>query len=335
MPIDPVRLTRALVDQPSVTGEELAVAALVERELQALCLAPRRDEAAPQRANVFAAASERPRVIFCSHLDTVPPFIPSSEDVDFIYGRGACDAKGMIAAMITAGERLLGEGIRDLGFLFVVGEETDSIGAKTANEALAGIGSEYVILGEPTESHFVRASKGACTATVCFDGIAAHSAYPERGDSAIRKLIAAITAIEAADWGSDENLGRTTVNIGVIRGGDKPNIVPAWAEAEMIFRTVQPWNEVRQRLEEIVARFDGRLVRAIGNDPTFMMVPDGRESVVVAFNTDAPHLKSLGKPILFGPGSILDAHTAGEKIAKRDLLDAVDTYCSLARELLS
>jgi acetylornithine deacetylase len=334
MPLDPLLLARQLIDVPSVTEEEHAVAELLAAELTRLGFATRLQEVTLTRFNVFATAGGTPRVILNSHIDTVPPWFASYEDDEYLYGRGACDTKGIIAAMLAAGERLLARGIRDFAFLFVVGEETDSVGAKSANEAFAGLGSEYVLVGEPTESVFARASKGAFTAAVRFDGIAGHSAYPERGDSAITKLVAAVTEINATNWGSHEVLGETTVNVGVVRGGAKPNIIAATAEAEMIFRIVTTPDEVRAQLEPIVARHGGTITMHRGNPPQFMVVPEGRESRVVAFNTDVPWLGALGKPLLFGPGSILDAHGAKERIAKKDLLAAVETYEEVVASLL-
>ena len=305
--MDPIAFARKLIDISSPTGEERAVGEFLEGELTRLGYSVRRHAVTETRFNLYAAAGGPPHVILNSHLDTVPPWFGSSDDGEFLIGRGACDTKGVIAAMIAAGERLRSEGVRDFAFLFVVGEETDSIGAKSANVAFATLGSKYVIVGEPTESKFARASKGALTCTVHFDGVAAHSAYPERGDS---------------------------VNVGVVRGGEKPNIVPAAAECEMMFRTVGDPEEVRAKLERLAGRFGGRIVATRGNPPQFMVVPDGAASTVVAFNTDVPHLGNLGKPLLFGPGSILDAHGEKERIAKRELLAAVDVYAQTVRTLL-
>ncbi len=335
MPLDPIRLARQLIDVPSVTGDELAVAELLAGLLRERGFAVEEQGVGDARKNLFATAAGTPRVVFCSHLDTVPPFIASSEDGEMVYGRGACDAKGIIAAMLAAGDRLAEDGVRDFGFLFVVGEETDSIGAKEANRFFGGRGSEIVIVGEPTESAFARASKGALTATIGFDGIAAHSAYPERGDSAIRKLARAIDALYAAPWGDDPDLGKGIPNVGVVRGGEKPNVIAPAAEADCIFRIVEPLHAALRRLESIVEPLGGRVVRYHGNDPVWMVWPAGRDTIVVGFNTDAPHLPKIGRPILFGPGSILDAHTAGEKIAKRALLTAAETYRKLAAELIT
>src|SRR6202011_3384992 len=167
-------------------------------------------------------------------------------------------------------------------------------GAKSANAAFRDLSSEYVLVGEPTESTFARASKGAFTAFVRFDGVAGHSAYPERGDSAISKMVATIAEINAADWGSDERLGKATVNVGVVRGGEKPNVVPAVAECELMFRTVSDPEVVRAKLEQLIGGFGGRITMARGNPPQFMVVPEGAPSTIVAFNTDVPHLGNLG-----------------------------------------
>jgi acetylornithine deacetylase len=332
--IDPIAFTRQLVDIPSTTENELAVAEFLERELTRLGFSCRRQAISATRFNLFAMAGGRPRVILNSHLDTVPPWFGSSEGGDFLYGRGACDTKGVIAAMLAAGERLRAREITDFAFLFVVGEETDSIGAKSANTQFAGLGSEYVVVGEPTESTFAKASKGALTCIVRFEGVAGHSAYPERGESAINKLVAAVSEINATNWGEHELLGQATANVGVIRGGVKPNVIAGDAEAEMIFRVVTDLEDVRARLESILKKHSGTIVKAGGNPPQFMIVPEGAKSMVVSFNTDVPHLRGLGKPLLFGPGSILDAHGPKEKISKKELLAAVETYEQMVISLL-
>jgi len=323
---DAIRFAKRLIDIPSPTESEFEVGVFLHEELVALGYACRKQAVSERRFNVFASASVRPRVVINSHIDTVPPWFAASEDDEFLYGRGACDTKGIIAAMIAAGERLRANGMNAFAYLFVVGEETDSIGAKMANAEFGRLGSEYVIVGEPTESTFARASKGALTCFVRFDGIAGHSAYPERGDSAINKMVAAIAEINATAWGSDADLGETTVNVGVVRGGEKPNVIPAEAECQMIFRTVTHPDEVQAKLQAIIARHGGTITVSRGNPPQFMKVPDGAASRVVAFNTDVPHLGALGKPLLFGPGSILDAHGANEKIGKKELLESVQTY---------
>ncbi len=334
MPIDPIAFARRLIDVPSPTEHELAIGELLDDELTRLGFSTRRHAVSETRFNLLALAGGAPRVVLNSHIDTVPPWFASWEDDEYLYGRGACDTKGVIAAMIAAGERLHARGINDFAFLFVVGEETDSIGAKLANGELASLGSDFVVVGEPTESVFARASKGALTCVIRFDGVAAHSAYPHLGESAINRMVAAIAEINAADWGHDDVLGKTTVNVGVVRGGEKPNIVPARAECELIFRLVTTPEDVEAKLRDLVAQHGGRITVSRGNPPQFMLVPEGQKSAVVAFNTDVPWLSSLGKPLLFGPGSILDAHGANERIAKRDLLAAVDTYEQMVISLL-
>jgi acetylornithine deacetylase len=335
MPIDVNRLTRELIDIPSVSDHEYEIALHLEALLTEAGFNVQRHEVGERRFNLLARTSAPPRVVLCTHIDTVPPFFLSDEDAEFIYGRGACDTKGILAAMLAAGERLLSQGIKEFAFLLVVAEETDSIGAKLANAHFKELGSEFVIVGEPTESQFVRASKGALTCRVSFHGVAAHSAYPERGDSAILKLTRCIEAIYAEDWGEDPLLGRSTVNVGVVRGGEKANIIPAHAELELIFRSVLPIAQVKERLVALISRFDGQLTYSAGNDAVHMYVPKDATWRVVGFNTDVPHLGNLGKPLLIGPGSILDAHTANERISKADLTAAIDTYVALVRRLLS
>jgi acetylornithine deacetylase len=331
---DPFAFARRLIDIPSPTDNELEAATFLGNELARLGYEVREQRVSESRFNLFAAAGGRPRVVLNSHIDTVPPWFESSEDEEFLYGRGACDTKGVIAAMLAAGERLRAHGERDFAYLFVVGEETDSIGAKSANAAFADLGSEYVLVGEPTESTFARASKGALTCFVRFDGVAGHSAYPERGESAINKMIAAIAEINSTDWGRHDVLGHATVNVGVVRGGEKPNVIPGWAECEMIFRTVSDIDVVRAQLADLLSEHGGRITMSRGNAPQFMVVPEGMPSSVVAFNTDVPHLSALGKPLLFGPGSILDAHGPNERIAKRELIAAIDVYCDTVVKLL-
>jgi acetylornithine deacetylase len=334
MNIDPIRLARELIDIPSPSGAEGVLGQHLHEYLGKLGFSATLHEVEPGRWNVLARAGGAPRVVLCTHIDTVPPVFPSRVEDGWLYGRGACDTKGILAAMITAGTRLVDRGVRDFAFLLVVAEETDSIGAKRANIEFAGLGSEALIVGEPTQSRFVRATKGALTATVRFEGVAAHSAYPERGDSAIVKLAGAIQAIGAAVWGDDPVLGKGTANVGVVRGGEKANVVAASAELEAIFRIVETPEAVAERFARVVAPFGGTIVRTAGNAPVHMAVPPGKESTIAAFNTDVPHLRNLGVPFLFGPGSILDAHAATERISLDDLVAAVTTYEELVVDIL-
>ena len=334
MTIDPITLARQLIDIPSVTGAEHHVAVTLEEILGNLGFEVVRQAVEGDRFNLFAHATEHPRVVFSSHLDTVPPHIGASEDAQYLYGRGACDAKGIIAAMVAAGSRLLEGGQRDIGFLLVVGEETDSIGARTANRELTGFGTEYLINGEPTENRYVSATKGALTAVIRFEGVAGHSAYPERGASAISRMAEAIVAINSRDWGSSPGLGATTVNVGVVRGGEKPNVIAASAECELIFRTAGDPAPVRESLVDLIGRYHGHFVRDHGNPPMYMSFPEDAEAAPASFNTDVAHLAGFGTPILFGPGSILDAHRPDEKIRKSEIISAVETYRDLGGGLL-
>lgn len=333
--MDALKLARELIRIPSVTEEEFEVGQFLYETLRSIGLSPLRQEVGPRRFNLFAAAGGRPRILLCSHIDTVPPFLDSSEDADHIYGRGACDTKGIIAAMVAAASRLTAESVLEFAVLLVVGEETDSAGAKLANRELATLGSEFVVVGEPTESKFARASKGALTCTVRFEGIAGHSAYPERGDSAIRKMAEAIRLIYATEWGEDPGIGKATANVGVVRGGVKPNVIAGEAEMQVMFRTAGDPAIIEERLRGIVTPLQGRIMKSQGNPPMFMRAPEGYPTTVVAFNTDIPYLKNLGAPILFGPGSILDAHGANEKILKRDVVAAVEVYHRLVSDILS
>lgn len=335
MAIDPVQLTRELIDIPSVTGDEHHIGALLEQRFVSMGFVCERQNVSPDRFNLLARAGATPRVLLCTHIDTVPPFFASSESEERISGRGACDAKGIIASMMAASEKLSGSGLTDFGVLLVVGEETDSIGAKRANEHWSRLGTETIIVGEPTESRWVRGSKGTLTATLRFKGKAAHSAYPELGDSAVSKMARAIRRIEVEDWGRSDEFGDTTVNIGVARGGVKANVIPAESEIEMIFRLATAPKTVRSRLDAIAGEHDADVTATPGNPPIRMNVPDGEDPVVVSFGTDVPYLTSMGTPMLFGPGSILNAHTADESISKKEIFDAVETYRSVVARLLA
>jgi acetylornithine deacetylase len=290
-----------------------------------------RQEVSAGRFNLFAFAGPG-RVMFCTHLDTVPPStIPVREDDDFLYGRGACDTKGIIAAMLEAGDRLRASGINDFGYVFLVGEETDSIGARKANTLKWD--SEFVIVGEPTDNKLARAQKGTFMVQLEASGRAAHSGYPEHGVSAIHNLWAVLKECESGDWGNDKVLGRGTFNIGTFRGGQAANIVAPQATASIMIRTVEPRAAVDERMRLIVG--DRATIEVVGSsDPLVLHTVEGFETTVVSFGSDAPHLTNAGKRLLIGPGSILDAHTAGEKISKRELMAGIDLYERLAQRLL-
>jgi len=330
--MNPFELTKRMMSIPSVTGSEREIADFLSSHLSSLGYRVERQDVAGDRYNVFAFAGEG-RVMFCTHLDTVPPStIPVREDDDFLYGRGACDTKGIIASMLDAGDRLRKGGVTNFGYMLLVGEETDSIGAKTANTLKWN--SEYVIVGEPTENKLARAQKGTMMVQLSAAGRACHSGYPEKGISAIQNLWVVLQDCLAGDWGNDPVLGKGTFNVGTFRGGEAANIVPPSATASMMIRTVEPRSQVEEKMRRIVGnRATMEIVGA--SDPLILHVVDGFATTVVSFGSDAPHLPNTGKRLLIGPGSILDAHTAGEKISKKELMEGIDLYERLVRKLLA
>jgi acetylornithine deacetylase len=329
--MDPIRLTRKLVDIESTTGTEGAVGAEIYDELCRLGYTTHKMPVAHERFNVLATLDERPpQLVFSTHMDTVPPFIPSSEDENNIYGRGSCDAKGIIAAQIAACQRLRQEGAA-VGMLFLVGEERDSMGAKVANES--PLGSRFLINGEPTENKLAVASKGALRVEIVAHGRMAHSAYPELGESAIEKLLIALERLRTMPLPSHPHVGPCTLNIGLIEGGRAPNVIPDHAKAQLLYRLVGPAEALRGQITGCMAGVAE--VEFVLEIPFVQLqtVP-GVETMVASFTTDIPALSRWGTPLLLGPGSIHVAHTEREYISKKQLHDAVDLYCSVARQLL-
>ena len=327
-------LTRKLIDIPSVTGDEKAVGEFLKSHLQHLGYQVEMQEVAEDRFNVIATTAVSPRVVFSTHMDTVPPHIVSSEDEEKIYGRGACDAKGIIVAQIAAAECLRAEGVDSIGLLFTVDEETGSLGAQVANKNKPAWRSEYLINGEPTDLKLARATKGSLRLTLKTVGRASHSAYPEQGESAVEKLLDILDRIRKTDWPKDDILGETTCNIGLISGGTRANVVPASAQAVLQLRLVTEVSTVKAILE---AAIDGRAeVEYLSeHDPVHLLTIDSLDQCVVRFTTDIPYLSHWGTPLLLGPGSILNAHTDHEFVEKRELVEAVELYAKLGRELLA
>jgi acetylornithine deacetylase len=330
--MDVVAFTRQLVDIESVTGNEGPVGEFLFRELCRLGYQANKMPVEGARCNVFATSPEQPRptIVFSTHMDTVPPFIPSSEDGQRIYGRGSCDAKGIIATQVAAAERLRAEGIY-VGLLFLVGEERDSLGAKVANQQSPGC--RFLVNGEPTENRIAVASKGSLRVTVTAHGRMAHSAYPELGESAIDKLIEALSRLRAMKLPTEEGVGPCTLNIGVIEGGRAPNVIPDLARAQLLYRLVGPAQPLRSEIAQAVkglAEVEFTLEIPFVRLRTLAGLP----TMVAAFTTDIPALSNWGEPLLVGPGSIHVAHTEGEYVEKKQLSDAVDLYCSIARQLV-
>ena len=326
-------LTRRLIDIPSVTGEELAVGQFLSSYLEQRAFIVERQEVAPDRFNVIATTEAPPRIVFSTHMDTVPPFIGSSEDEEFIYGRGSCDAKGIIASQIFAAQRLREEGVNDVGLLFTVDEELGSLGAQAANRHPLAQECRFLINGEPTDSRLATGTKGSVRVIITTEGRAAHSAYPEAGESAIDKLLDILQDIRACEWPEDSFFGTTTCNIGVLSGGTRPNVIADKARAELQIRLGIDIEHIKRALEAAVGA-RGRLEYSSAHNPVRLFSVPGFDECVVRFTTDVPYLSQWGKPLLLGPGSILDAHTDHERISKRELEESVELYLKLSKQLV-
>ncbi|MDR3724624.1 MAG: M20/M25/M40 family metallo-hydrolase [Terracidiphilus sp.] len=336
-PIDPIRLTRQLCEIESTTYHEGKIGDFLESYLRQIgwqvekTPVPQLELHDGPRWNIFAAIpGKTPEVVFSTHMDTVPPYIQFSEDEEFLYGRGVCDAKGILAAQIAASCRLRESGC-NVGVLFVSGEERDSAGAIAANQHPKPV--RYLINGEPTGNRLALASKGSIRVTLKAHGKMAHSAYPELGDSAIHKLVRALGRILDAKWPTDATAGDTTVNIGQIQGGHAPNVIADSAEAELHFRLVTDSEPVCEKILETVK---GLVEVRFGLQIDFVRLKavEGFPTMIAKFTTDIPKLANWGEPLLIGPGSIHVAHSPGEKISKQDLLHAVELYVQLGQQLL-
>jgi acetylornithine deacetylase len=338
-PIDPIRLTRQLCEIESTTYHEGAAGDFIAGFLAARGWAaektpveqPRENAGGGPRWNVYAGtAGERPDLVFSTHIDTVPPYIPFGEDEEFLYGRGVCDAKGILAAQVAAAEALRAAGFR-IGLLFVSGEERDSAGALAANKVSKG--SRFLINGEPTDNRLALASKGALRAAFRATGKMAHSAYPELGESAVHKLVEVLAKVLAMPLAELEGIGPSTLNIGQIHGGYAPNVIADQAEAQVLVRTVTDSAQVRAQLTAIAG--DQAEVEFTLDVPFVRMrAIEGLPTMIAKFSTDIPQLTNWGEPLLLGPGSIHVAHTPFEKLAKKELLEAVELYIKIAKQLL-
>lgn len=333
--MDLFRLTRRLIDIPSVSGEEEAVGCFLLDYLQSLGFLAERQEIAPTRFNIIATTGAHlPRVMLSTHMDTVPPHIASSEDADYIMGRGSCDAKGIIAAQVFAARRLIEEGFEEVGLLFTVDEEQASLGARALNAHRLARSCRYLINGEPTDNRLATGSKGSLRVRVRTEGRAAHSAYPEHGESAIERLLDVLADVRSCSWPSDDFFGETTCNIGLIAGGTRTNVIPAEAQADLHFRLVTDSAVVKSMIEETV-RGRAQVEYLSVSEPVRMLALEGFEQCVVRFTTDITYLSNWGVPLLLGPGSIFDAHTEHERVSKRELKEAVELYVRMTRALLA
>jgi acetylornithine deacetylase len=338
--IDPIRFTRQLCEIESTTYHEGAVGDFLTDFLarrgwtveKTPVEQPNENAGGGPRWNVYAGvADQKPDLVFSTHMDTVPPYIAFSEDAEFLYGRGVCDAKGILAAQVAAAEVLRAAGFK-IGLLFVSGEERDSAGANAANKVSKG--SRFLINGEPTDNRLALASKGALRAAFKSTGKMAHSAYPELGDSAVHKLVEVLGKLLKLPLPELEGIGPSTLNIGQIQGGHAPNVIADKAEAQVLVRTVTDSAPVRAQLTEVAG--DLATVEFTLDTPFVRLrAVEGLPTMVAKFSTDIPQLSNWGEPLLLGPGSIHVAHTPQEKIAKKELLGAVELYVRVAKQLLS
>jgi acetylornithine deacetylase len=324
-------LVAALVKLESPTGSEQSVTQFLQNYLEAAGFAVRFQEVGEERCNLYAHVGE-PVCVFSTHTDTVLPGLPFREDEEFIYGRGACDAKGIIAAQVKAAEKLFAAGARNFGLLFVVGAERGSDGAKAVNTIPNRC--HFLINGEPTQNKLALGSKGALRVEVTTAGRAAHSAYPLQGESAILRLLDVLNDVRGLVLPSQALLGETTCNIGTISGGIQANVIPDAARAELMFRTVTETRVIKNLLAEAIGT-RAALQYTFECAPVFLEALAVFETTVVAYTTDIPLLTNWGRPFLLGPGSILDAHTPHERIAKKELQRAVEIYFEMANRLLN
>jgi acetylornithine deacetylase len=328
--VDLVALTRALVDIDSTTGREEAAGRWLSRYLQGLGFTVVEQPVDGRRFNILATIGS-PVVVLSTHFDCVPPFFPSRVDGGRLYGRGACDAKGILAAQVAAADLLRRSGETRVGLLFVVGEERGSDGAKAAN-LLANGSSRFLVDGEPTDNRLGRATRGILRLKLHAEGRAAHSSFPELGESAIDKLLDALIALRAIELPVDPALGPTYYTVGLIAGGVAPNVVSPSAEAEVMFRTVCDGAEVRRALLPLEKRV--AIEHVLEVPPVDLTTVPDLECAVFPYTTDIPFLERWGRPLLYGPGSIHVAHTAEEFIDLAEQEDAVSGYVAIARQLM-
>jgi len=326
-----IKLLKTLVDIPSISGDEAGVADYLTSLLKTKGYKTIRQSVDEKTYNIFALRGECATVLLSSHMDTVAPFVPFRRSGDVLYGRGACDAKGQIVAMIHAGDRLAAAGISDFGLLFVVGEESTSRGAKKAAEMQ--VGSKYVVIGEPTDNTLAVGQKGVLVFDLSATGSGGHSSLPELGESAIHKILGVLHAWLETDWGEDPLLGQSLLNIGTIHGGVGMNVLAPEAKASGIFRVATSLAAIHEKIYAALPD-DVQLSIPSQSEPQQMVSLPGFETKIVGFGTDAAHLRPLGDIILYGPGSIQVAHRNDEHISVAALEKAVHDYVKIVALLL-
>ena len=327
---DVVAVTRALVDIDSTTGREGEAVLWLATLLRGAGYEVIEQSVEGSRRNIYAG-SGKAQVVMSTHLDCVPPFFSSRQEGDTIYGRGSCDAKGAAASQVAAAEKLRREGVTNVGLLFVVGEERGSDGARLADQLASG--SKYLINGEPTDNRLGIATRGVLRINFQATGRAAHSSFPELGESAIEKLVDALVALRKIELPNDPLMGRTHYSVGIVSGGVAPNVIPAEAEAEICFRTVGNVPGLRRSLAALAPLV--KVEEVLEVPPVTMPGVPGFETATFPYTTDIPFLSKWGTPLLYGPGSIHVAHTDNEHVKITDLHRAVDDYARLAKYLLA
>ncbi len=331
MSVDPVSFARRLIDIDSTTGREAEVATVLSGFLRQLGYQVTEQPVSDGRFNVYARLETPPAVVFSTHFDCVPPFYASHEERGLLFGRGACDAKGILAAQVAAAESLRAAGETRIALLFVAGEERGSDGARAANEH-APESVRYLINGEPTDNRLGAATRGILRVRLHAEGRAAHSSFPELGESAIDKLLDALMVLRGASLPDDPLLGRTHYTVGLIEGGVAPNVVSPHASAELVFRTVGNGTAVREAMHVIESLI--KIEHVLDVPAVRMHTLPGFETAVFPYTTDVPLLTRWGTPLLVGPGSIHVAHTDEEHLAIDELTAAIHLYESLVRQLI-
>jgi acetylornithine deacetylase len=328
-----IRITRELIDIDSTTGRETDAGEFIARTLEGLGWRVERQQVLDGRFNVIARTAADPVVVFSTHFDCVPPFFPSREEGGRVYGRGACDAKGILVAQVAAAEQLRAAGEQRIGLVFVIAEERGSEGARAANAHAWAATSRFLINGEPTDNRLATATRGVYRVKLHATGRAAHSSLPELGESAIDKLIDALVALRTVEWPSDPDLGGTFFTTGLISGGVAPNVISPVAQAELMFRTVGGPDELRRLIQDRV----GHLVTTedvLVVPPVRLATVQGFDTAVFSFTTDIPWLDRWGQPLLLGPGSVTLAHTKDEYCEAAELTRSAELYARLATQLL-
>lgn len=323
-----LQFAQELIDIDSTTGREAEAGAWLVRRLERLGYAVSRQEVDESRFNVYASIGS-PDVVLSTHYDCVPPFIPSRVADGRLFGRGACDAKGILAAQVAAAERLRRSGVEHIGLLFVVGEERGSEGAALANTRPPG--SAYLVNGEPTDNRLGTGTRGILRVRLEARGRAGHSSAPEHYESAIEKLLDALVRLRTLPLPEDPMFGRTSYSVGLIHGGVAPNVVPADAWAEVMFRIVGDADLALAAVRALEPKVSVEEVLRV--PPVVLRTMPGLPTASFPYTTDIPLLDRWGVPLLFGPGSFLVAHTDEEHLALDELERGIDGYVHIVTAL--